>query len=72
MNTYIYGVYGMTEWRMLIPAGQARILVRFTGGSMSGYGAVPARFSTRSEYVRRLIEMTPEFRSGRIRRLSAE
>lgn len=67
MNTYV--VYGMTEWRMLIPAGQARVLVRFTGGSMSGYGVVPARFTTRSKYVSQLIESTPEFNSGRIKKL---
>lgn len=63
----VYGVYGLTEWQVLIPAGRAKVRVRFTGGSLSSYGVVPATFATSNPYVRHLIQNSDEFRSGRIK-----
>lgn len=63
----VYGVYGLTEWQVLLPAGRAKVRVRFTGGSLSGYGVVPATFVTSNPYVQKLVQNSPEFRSRRIR-----
>ena len=63
----VYGVYGLTEWQVLIPAGRAKVSIRFTGGSLSGYGIVPATFATSNPYIQRLVQNSPEFRSRRIR-----
>lgn len=63
----VYGVFGLTEWQVLIPAGCAKVRVRFTGGSLSGYGVTPATFETSNPYIQRLIQNSPEFRSRRIR-----
>lgn len=66
----VFGVYGLTEWETLIPAGRAKLRVRFTGGSLSGYGVVPATFTTYNLHVKLLIENSPQFKSGRIKRLA--
>jgi len=65
-----FGVYGLTEWETLIPAGRAKLRVRFTGGSLSGYGVVPATFVTRNPHIKLLIENSPQYKSGRIKRLT--
>lgn len=65
----VYGVYGLTEWQALIPAGKAVVRVSFTGGSASGFGIVPATFSTESPVIKSLIERSHYFRNGKIRKL---
>ncbi|MDE6717464.1 MAG: hypothetical protein K2J70_04645 [Muribaculaceae bacterium] len=66
-----YGVRGMMEWVALIPSGRNIVRVRFTGGSLSGYGVVPACFTTDNPVVMRLIENSGYFRRGKIIRLSS-
>lgn len=66
----VFGVYGLTEWETLVPAGRAKLRVRFTGGSLSGYGVVPATFTTYNMHIKLLIENSPQFNSGRIKRLA--
>lgn len=61
-----YAVYGLTECQMLIPAGNARLRIHFSGGSLSALGTVPATFSTKSRIVMQLIEKSPQFLQGRI------
>lgn len=64
-----YGVYGMTEWIALIPAGQAKIRVPFSGGSISGYGVRPATFSTGNEHLCRIIENSEYYKIKKIERI---
>jgi len=65
-----YGVTGMMEWVALIPTRSNMLRVRFTGGSLSGYGVTPATFTTENEVVMRMIEESRFFLQGRIRLLS--
>lgn len=67
-----YGVMGMMEWNALIPTRSNLLRVRFTGGSLSGYGVTPATYTTDNPAVARLIETSSYFRRGRIRLLSKE
>ena len=66
----IYGVYGLTEWEIVIPAGASKVRIRFDGGSMSSLGVVPATYSTSSRAVKRIIENSPQFRERRIVKLT--
>lgn len=68
-TTYVYGVDGLTEWQVLLVAGRAKVKLRFTGGSMSGYGQVPAKFITKNAAIAKIIENSEYFKQGRIRRL---
>ena len=68
----IYGVYGMMEWEAVIPTRSNKVKICFTGGSLSGYGTTPAKFSTTNPAIIHLIESSPQFRSGRIRLLHRE
>lgn len=67
--SYYYGVYGLSEWSVLIPIGNARLRVHFSGGSMSGYGRRPATFETKSREIAKAIENSCYFTSGRIKPL---
>lgn len=62
-----YGVYGIMEWVALIPAAGRVLRIHFKGGSMTGYGVVPATYSTENAVVQRLIEQSPHYASGKIR-----
>jgi len=64
-----YAVPGLTECEMLIPAGKARLRIHFSGGSLSALGAVPATFTTRDPVVMKLIENSPQFLTGKIRKV---
>ena len=64
----MYAVDGLTEWIALIRVGKAKVRIPFTGGSLSGYGCVPARFVTQSAALRKLIEESTHFKTGKIRR----
>lgn len=68
-QTAVYAVYGLTEWIALISVGQAKVRIPFTGGSLSGYGCIPATFTTASEALKKLIEGSAQFRSGRIKKI---
>lgn len=64
-----YGIYGLTEITVMIPAGKARIKIHFTGGTLTGYGVNPATYTTANANVQAMIENSPQFRSGRIKRI---
>ena len=40
--------------------------VKFTGGTLSGYGITPAKYTTSDEVIQKMIENSPHFRSGKI------
>lgn len=67
-----YGVNGMMEWIALIPVGRNIVRVRFSGGSLSGYGVTPATFTTTNTVVMKMIENSSYFRRGKIRLISKE
>lgn len=69
VNTFVYGVRGLTEWHAVIKAGRASIRIPFTGGTLTGYGCTPAIFSTRSEALAKIIESSDLYKSQRIIRL---
>ena len=68
-----YCVKGLMEWSLELPTNlpgdvpqKKYITVRFQGGQITGYGVSPARFSTPDPLTQRLIEATPQFKSGKI------
>lgn len=67
-----YGVMGMMEWIALIPAAHNTVRVRFSGGSMSGYGVTPATFTTTNPVVMEMIEKSEYFERGKIRLIRKE
>lgn len=67
--TVTYGVMGMMEWVALIPTRSNLLRVRFSGGSLSGYGVSPATFTTSNVAVAHMIEESHYFKSGKIRLL---
>lgn len=62
----IYGVKGMMEWIASIPCGKATVTVPFTGGSLSGYGIVPAQYITENPMMQAVIENSDYYKSGKI------
>lgn len=56
------------EWVALIPTRSNVLRVRFTGGSLSGYGVTPATFTTSNPVVMRMIEDSHLYKSGKIRK----
>lgn len=64
--TYFYGVYGLSEWVALIPMGNAKLRIEFTGGSTSGYGVTPAVFATKNFHVAKAIDESPYYKEERI------
>ncbi|MDE5806666.1 MAG: hypothetical protein K2H76_01000 [Muribaculaceae bacterium] len=67
-----YGVSGMMEWVALIPTGRNIVRVRFSGGSLTGYGVAPATFRTTNPVVMDVIEKSSYFKRGKIRLLKKE
>lgn len=61
-----YGIFGMVEQSTLIPAGNSRMRIDFTGGSVTVRGIEPATFTTDNLAVQKAIESSPLFHSGRI------
>lgn len=61
-----YGIYGMIQYKALIPVKTKVVSVEFTGGSISGYGIAPATFTTDNEVLQHFIERSPQFKSGRV------
>lgn len=66
MAKKVYGVPGMMEWHAVIPIGKSSMCVKFTGGTLSGYGITPAKYTTSDEVIQKMIENSPHFRSGKI------
>lgn len=69
-KTKTYGVYGLMEWSALVGNDNVRMRIDFSGGSVSGYGVIPACYATDDPVVQTLIESSAHFRSGRIRLLN--
>lgn len=65
-KTVTYGVDGLMEWRVVLPAGATSVRVAFTGGTVTGYGVAPATFRTSDPILQRIIEQSGYFRRGRI------
>lgn len=61
-----YAVYGMMEWYAVIKMGASKMTVPFTGGSLSGYGVSPAKFTTEHPLTQAVIEHSDYYKSGRI------
>lgn len=61
-----YGVKGMIEWHALIPFGKSMMSVKFTGGTLTGYGISPAKFTTSDKIAQSVIERSDLFKSGKI------
>ena len=61
-----YGVRNLVEWQAIIPAGRGKLIVHFTGGSITAYGVTPATYKTENPAQQAIIETSKHFRSGRI------
>lgn len=61
-----YGVRNLVEWQAVIPAGRGKLIVHFTGGSITAYGVTPATYRTDNPAQQAIIEASKHFRSGRI------
>ena len=62
----IYGAPEKLEWVLKLNNGKLCTEVHFEGGSISGYGAQPARYKTEHPLVQQLIEGSPYFKAGEI------
>lgn len=73
MNRSItYAVYGMMEYVLTLRVFGHFKEIRFTGGSMSGYGMRPATYTTDNEALQHLIEYSDAFRSGKVKKLNSQ
>lgn len=61
-----YAVRGLIEWQMALNAGGLTLKICFTGGRMGLNGVVPAKYTTESPAIQKMIEATEYFRQGRI------
>lgn len=69
MTQKTYGIGNLMDWKAAISAGQAKVIVHFTGGAITAYGVTPAEFTTSNAFVQRVIEQSSYFREGRIKLL---
>ena len=61
-----YGVRNLVEWQAILPAGRGKLIVHFTGGSITAYGVTPATYRTDNPAQQAIIETSKHFRTGRI------
>ena len=61
-----YAVYGLMEFMLRLPTPTGGVDIHFTGGQMSGYGVIPSHYETSDPILIRMIEATPEFKTGKI------
>lgn len=66
MVTKTYGAVGFLDYQAEIPVGQAKMVVNFTGGAITGCGIAPAEYVTSDTLTQNIIEHSRQFRSGRI------
>lgn len=68
MERYLktYAVKGLIEWVMTLDVGGALIRIKFMGGSMGSNGVIPAKYTTDSPVIQRLIEESKEYKNKRI------
>ncbi|WP_278694502.1 hypothetical protein [Prevotella nigrescens] len=67
MKQKVYGVYNMSEWKIILPVAGRIINIYFEGGTDSGTGIRPATFTTRNEIIQFALENSLHFKSGRVR-----
>lgn len=67
--TKTYTAPGLIDFQMRVKAGKINVTVDFTGGRTGGEVPRWASYSTSNEVVQYLLEHSPEFKSGRIKRL---
>ena len=66
-----YGITGMMEYQAVIPVGKATVKVTFTDGTMSATGMTPARYMTDNMMIQHVIEHSPQYKKGLIRKLQS-
>lgn len=67
MKQKVYGVYNMSEWKIILPVADRIMNIYFEGGTVSGTGIRPATFTTRNEIIQFALENSLHFKSGRVR-----
>lgn len=67
MKQKVYGVYNMSEWKIILPVAGRIINIYFEGGTDSGTGIRPATFTTQNEIIQFALENSLHFKSGRVR-----
>lgn len=66
MKIKTYGVYGLSEWHIIIDVAKRKLSIPFMGGVSKGSGVVPATYTTNNPVVQYGIEESVYFKSGRI------
>lgn len=61
-----YVAPGLIDFNLMLHAGEAWTIVRFSGGRTSGLNNLWAHYTTDDEVIQHLIENSPEFRQGRV------
>lgn len=61
-----YGAHGLMEWYCRINCGGTSVNLPFKGGTISGTGSTPAKYTTENPLLQAIIENSEHFRSGRI------
>lgn len=61
-----YAARGMIDWQLALNVGGAVIRICFTDGSMGSNGVIPARYTTESPAIQRMIEDSQYYKDGRI------
>ncbi len=65
----VYGIFGLSEMTVAIQAGKAWVRIHFSEGAQTGYGVTPATYATTNPNIQAIIEYSPQFCSGRIKRI---
>ena len=68
-KTKKYGVKGLMEWKITIPAGKAKFDFHFSGGMNTAFGEVPATYETKDRLYQLVIENSDYYKSGKIKLL---
>ena len=64
-----YGVRGLMEWQITLPTGREVkpfVTITFEGGQITGFGVLPATFTTDDSVLQKIIENSVYRREGRI------
>ena len=61
-----YAVKGLIEWQMVLNVGGATMRLCFSGGRMGVNGVIPAKYTTDSPAIQKMIEDTDYFKQKRI------
>lgn len=72
MTTKTYSAKGLMEWQCQIVVGKTLMHVPFTGGTQTGYGVTPAKYTTSDPVIQAVIEHSDYYRRGRITLLGSK